>query len=274
MTSFIKEQRINNCIVQPVPLDPETKEMKKPIRGMELLPELYCNVFALAKKKSGKSTLLYKIVKDCTDPRTKVFAFVSTVNKDKTYMQMKKFCKSKGIEFQGFTSLKDDDGNNILQDLVTQLQNEQPEGEEEDQPKSKSIIMCDSDEEDEKPKKKYKYRVPEYLFILDDLSTELNDKAVTSLLKKNRHFRSKIIISNQYWNDLSKSGRKNLDTLIIFGSQPKEKLIEIHRELDLSTKFDQFYELYKYATEDRFNFLYIDVVNEEYRKNFSIKLTL
>ena len=272
--SLIKEHRINNCIVNPVPVDAQTKEDLKPIRGCELFSELYCNAFLLAKKKSGKTTLLYKIVKECTDPRTKVFAFVSTVNKDKTYSMIKKYCKSKDIEFQGFTSLTED-GENILQTLVEQLQKEKPEDEEEeDKPKMKSIILCDSDEEDKPKKRKYKYRVPEYLFILDDLSTELNTPAVTALLKKNRHFKSKIIISNQYWNDLSKSGRKNLDYMIIFGAQPKEKMLEMHKELDLSTSFDKFYEIYKYATEERYNFLYIDVVNEEYRRNFNIKLTI
>jgi hypothetical protein len=273
--SFIKEQRINNAVVLPVPIDPQTKEDMKPIRGMELLPELYCNVFMLAKKHSGKSTLVYKIVKDCSDPRTHVIAFVSTVHKDKTYLQLKRYCKSKNIEFTGHTSIIDDDGKNILQELVTNLQNQIPEEEnEDDQSKTKSIILCDSDDEDEKPKRRYKYRVPQYIIILDDLSTELTNPAIVSLIKKNRHFFSKIIISNQYFNDLGKSGRKNIDFFLIFGSQPKDKLQEIWKEIDLSTPFDKFYELYKYSTEDRFNFLYVDVVQEKFRKNFNIELKI
>ena len=139
--------------------------------------------------------------------------------------------------------------------------------------KSLIIINDDSDDEEEKPKR-YKYRVPEYLFILDDLSTELSNPAVTSLLKKNRHFLSKVIISNQYWNDLAKSARKNMDYMIIFGAQPKDKLQEIHKELDLSLTFDEFYKLYKYATKERFSFLYIDVVNETFRRSFDTSLII
>lgn len=273
--SFIKEQRINNSIVQPVPVDPQTKEDQKPIRGLELFSELYCNVFMLAKKKSGKSTLIYKIVKETVDPRTHVIAFVSTVHKDNTYLQIKKYCKSKNIEFSGYTSIIDDDGKNILQELVNNLQNQIPEEDEEEKPKVKNLILCDSDEEDEKPRKrKYKYRVPEYLIILDDLSTELSNPSIIALLKKNRHFKSKILISNQYWNDLGKSGRKNMDFILLFGSQPKDKLQEIWKEIDLSTPFDKFYELYKYATQDRFDFLYVDIVNERFRKNFNISLEI
>ena len=274
---MLRVQKINDEIVKPIPIELLKDEEKKPVKGAAMLPEIYCNVFALAKKKSGKTTLFYKMIKDTCDSRTKVYAFVATLNKDKSWVKIKKLCKERNIEFNGFTSIMDDEGNDILQELVTSLEQEMPEDEEAEMKKKKkaSIIICDSDSDDEdEPKKKYKTRVPEYVIIMDDLSTELKSKAVTSLLKKNRHFLSKILIGNQYWNDLSASGRKNLDVMILFGQQPKNKLLEIHKELDLSTSFEQFHEMYKYATQDKYNFLYIDVVNEEFRKNFNMKLTI
>ena len=54
---MIRTQKINNEIVNPVKIDAVTSEDKKPIRGVDLLPEIYSNTFVLAKKKSGKSTL-------------------------------------------------------------------------------------------------------------------------------------------------------------------------------------------------------------------------
>jgi hypothetical protein len=270
-------QRINNEIVKPIP-DKISEEDKKPVKGSNILPEIYCNVFALAKKKSGKSTLFYKMINDTCDSRTQVYAFVATLNKDKAWKNIKKLCDEKHIDFHGHTSIYDDNGSNILDDLVKSLEMEiQDDNDDEVKKKNKNnVIICDSDsdDDDELKKKKYKTRVPEYVIILDDLSTELNSPSISALLKKNRHFLSKILIGNQYWNDLLKSGRKNLDYMMIFGHQPKDKLQEIHKELDLSISFDQFHELYKYATKDRFCFLYIDVVNEQFRKNFNMKLTI
>ncbi len=272
---MIRIRKINNNTVQAVPIEVTNKEDLKPIKGADIFGEIYCNSFCLAKKKSGKSTLMYKIVKETCDRRTKVFAFVSTINKDKTWNTIRKYCENKNIEFHGFTSIIDDEtGQNILEELVVRLQKEVPEETVKPKKKKSLIIMNDdSDDEEEKPKR-YKYRVPEYLFILDDLSTELSNPAVTSLLKKNRHFQSKVIVSNQYWNDLAKSARKNIDYMIIFGAQPKDKLQEIHKELDLSLTFDEFYKLYKYATKERFSFLYIDVVNETFRRSFDTSLII
>jgi hypothetical protein len=272
---MFRTQKINNSIVTPVKLESISEDDMKPIKGYDLFPEIYCNCFLLAKKKSGKSTVLSKIIRETTDPRTKVYAFVSTLNKDKTWKSIKDYCISKNIEFNGYTSILGDNGENILQDLIDELKRDE-EIEEPDKIKKKcSIIMCDDDDSDEKPKKrKYKYRVAEYLFVLDDLSTELMYKAVTSLLKCNRHYKSKILLSNQYWNDVSMGARKNLDYMLIFGAQPKDKLQIIHKELDLAIDFDEFYKIYKFATKDKYNFLYIDLTQQSYRKNFNEKILI
>jgi hypothetical protein len=271
---MFRTQKINNSIVTPVPIVSTAEDDKKPIKGYDLLPEIYCNCFLLAKKKLGKSTVLSKIIREKIDPRTKVYAFVSTLNKDKTWQSIKDYCIGKNIEFNGYTSIIGDNGENILQDLIDGLKREEIVEPDKISKKCR-IIMCDDDESDEKPrKKKYKYRVPEYLFVLDDLSTELSNNAVTALLKCNRHYKSTILVANQYWNDLSASGRKNLDYMIIFGAQPKDKLQTIHKELDLAIEFDEFYKIYKFATKDKYNFLYIDLTQQSYRKNFNEKILI
>ena len=49
--------------------------------------------------------------------------------------------------------------------------------------------------EEPKKQRKSKYRAP-------DLSTELKSRSLLALLKKNRHYRSKLIISSQWLHDL------------------------------------------------------------------------
>lgn len=54
---MVQIQKINNHKVKPVPIDDLDPDNDKPVKGADILPEIYSNVFILAKKKSGKSTL-------------------------------------------------------------------------------------------------------------------------------------------------------------------------------------------------------------------------
>ena len=275
MSTALKVSKINNEKVTAIPLVGEGKDDKKPIKGYNVLPAIFCNLFILAKKQMGKTTLIYKVLKDCIDPRTKVYAFVSTLNKDKNWKAIKRYCKKHNIEFNGYTSIIENDVN-ILANLVHRLQEEAEDSDDEDEKPEKKVnhIICNDDDcdEDDKPKKRYKYRVPEYMFILDDLSDELMNPAVVALVKKHRHFFSKVIIGNQYWNDFQKSARKQMDFMIIFGEEPLDKLDEIYKQLRLNISFEKFFELYEFATKEKYSFLYIDINNCEYRKNFDLKI--
>ena len=44
------------------------------------------------------------------------------------------------------------------------------------------------------------------------------------------------------------------------------------KESDLAASYKLFKELYEYATKDKYNFLYIDTQDEQYRQNFNKKL--
>ena len=52
------------------------------------------------------------------------------------------------------------------------------------------------------------------------------------------------------------------------------KLEKIHRRLDLGIDFETFKSYYDFAVKDPYNFLYIDIRNDEYRKNFNEKLII
>ena len=285
MNANYKAVRINDITVKKVPLSNE--EDTRPIRGCDLFPEIYSNVFLCAKKKSGKSSTIYKIVKDCVGKNTKIIAFVSTLYKDSTWKSIREFCKGKRLDFEGHTSLMED-GRDQLSELVERLQEEAKDQDEEEELdirvsnlEKKLGLKCplqldgDSEsEEDEKPRKKEKYRAPEYIIVLDDLSNELKSRSLVSLLKKNRHFKAKILVSSQYLNDLLPESRKQIDVFLVFRGQPEKKLKEIYADADVNVDRDEFYDIYKFATEKEFSFLYIDTKSSTFRRNFNFQIQI
>lgn len=274
--SNIRIKKINNMTIKPIKFD---NVNTKPSKDADICTEIYSNVFICSKKKSGKTVLIYNMIKRCIDKDTKVIIFCSTLYKDASYKKITELLDKNEISWVGHTSLMED-GVNKLEELVEQLQDEgKIEQMTEKEPKKKTektladLIINDTDdeeEEEEKPKKK-KYIAPEYLIILDDLSTELKNTALISLLKKNRHFKSRILISSQYLNDVSPQARRQIDLLILFGNLPEKKLKEIYKDFDISLTYEEFIKIYKNSTKDKFNFLYLDLNNNDYRKNFNLK---
>ena len=270
-------KKINNEVVKAVPLlEPEDN---RPVLGANLFPEIYANIFLCARKKSGKSSVIYNIIKKCADKNTTIVAFVSTLHKDKNWATIQLHCELNNIPFIGYTIIfDDDDGHDVLDELVAELSelNDINTMSENLRPENAHLLLLCDDEEDEKEIKprKSKYQVPEYIFIFDDLSTELKSRSLTSLLKKNRHIRCKIIISSQYLNDLAPQSRKQLDYFLIFKGQPQAKLDEIYRDADIHVSKKLFYNLYQHASHDKFSFLYVDTVNSKFRRNFNQEYTI
>jgi hypothetical protein len=110
------------------------------------------------------------------------------------------------------------------------------------------------------------------MFIFDDISSQLKNPAVARLLKQHRHSGSSVIISSQYLHDIRPESTLQIDYFFAFRSFSIEKLEYIHKVLDLSIEFEKFWDMYKYATEQMYNFLYMNVRTEEFRQNFSKKI--
>jgi hypothetical protein len=93
-------------------------------------------------------------------------------------------------------------------------------------------------------------------------------------MKKNRWFKSKILIASQYWNDIDLQARKQIDYVLLYRGLAKSlnKLQEIYRNCDLDVPFEMFLELYRYATAKKHHFLYINVVDSTFRKYFTHEL--
>jgi hypothetical protein len=268
-------EKINKIKIKPVKFKDEDL---RPIKGEDMVTELYSQIFIVAKKNSGKSTVLYNLIPKLTDKTTKIYAFCSSIYQDKIWKHIKESLKEKNIEFKFFDSIIDcESGENNLAEILDEIKTEKKLEEEEvkDERKQKltGILFDDSDDEEKKERKK-KYRVPEYLFIFDDISGELKNSTLLGLLKKNRHFKSKVIISSQYPYDLLPESRKQIDLWLFFQGETEAKLLTLYKDMDSSLEFNQFYQLYKKATEIKYDFFYCDARLSDYRINFDLKFIL
>lgn len=291
-------KQINDKVVRAIPIP---NEDKRPIKGFDICEEVYANIFLCAKKKSGKTSALFKIMKECAIKKTVIIVFCSTCYKDKNWIQIRKHFDKKGMDIRVFTSIFEDGEdqlNKLIQELSEEakekehmLESEVQQGEEELTPDEKcdeilQRLSCmhspanpdgyTMDENLDQPKKerKSKYQAPEYMIVFDDLSDELKSKSLFTLMKKNRHFKTKLIISSQWLHDLLPESRKQLDLFIIFKGFPEKKLIEIYKDCDSGVPFETFYKMYKKATKRPFSFFYIDARSDMFRRNFNEQFTV
>jgi len=264
--------QVNNKIVKKVI---NLNQDNRPIKGADLVTELYSQIFVVAKKNSGKSTVLFNLIPELIDKTTKVFAFCKTIDQDNIWINMKKTLKDHKIEFSFFSSIIDDEeGVNNLQVILNEIKElkrieEEEKNESEDDIKIEGLLI--GDYTFKKKKKLPKFQVPEYLFIFDDISDELKNSSIIRLLKTNRHFKSKVIISSQYPYDLLPESRKNIDLWLLFKGETMEKLFQLHKDMDSELNFNEFYSFYKEATQEKYNFFYCDARLSDYRINFNEK---
>lgn len=263
-------KKINDVLVKTVPIK---KISKNDIVGSDMF-DLYPNIFICAKKKSGKTTLIYNILKECADKRTSVFVFSSTYTKDDTWLAIKTYLDKHNIN-NGFYSSIFDDKINILGEIVKEiLTTDETDSDADDIVEEKILNFDDNEVRVSVRKKKPKKISQKYIFIFDDLSSDLRNTEISRLMKRNRHLKSKLIISSQYLYDIEPSSRRQLDVYILFSGQSEDKLLEIFKNADLNITFEQFLSIYKEATKKRFDFLYIDSANCKYRINFDKEIII
>lgn len=263
---------INKEIVKPVKLAAEDISR---VKGRELFPRLLFNLFICAKKKSGKSSLINTIIDRCTDKRTKIIIFCSTVNKDPTYKHIVKKLEDKNYTVMTYQDLYDDKVNQLTE--IMDILKEQEDTDESSEESEDPYPLIDADQKQKKKKrkkKKPKYDVPDILFIFDDLSTDLRDKSIADLLKVHRHYRAAVVISSQYAHDLQPASIRQMDHLIAFQGHDDDKMFKFYKDLDLTIDFETFYKMYKEVTKDKYNFLYVDANDSSFRKNFNQQITL
>jgi len=268
----MQTKQINDIQIKPVihlALEPTE------ILGYDYFPNLYSNIYICSKRKSGKITLIYNILKHCVSKRTNVVFFCSTIHRDSTYKKILEMLEKKKVNvvsYDHFIDGKENILNSILEELNESLEAEEEEkiknAEDKLDPKPK-FELFPKEEVKERKERKPKKLAPEYVFIFDDLGADLRHPSITQLCKISRHYKAKLIFSSQYIHDLSNSAIKNIDYALIFRSFNKEKLLSLYEGLDLSITFETFEKIYQDATEERFHFLYVDCREGTFRKDFN-----
>ena len=279
---MFKTIKINREKVKPITV---SQFDSSKVKGANLFPEPYSNIFLLAKKKSGKTSVINKIVQKCTDKNTKFVIFCSTVHRDATWKHITKYLKDRGNDVQLYTSIKEE-GQDMLADILKELKEksqqealeQEKEAEKQDEqpverPDLEHIKIYDSENEEE-PNENKKPRKPkklscEMMFILDDLGESTRASSVAELITTNRHYKAKVVISAQYPNFILPNVIKNLDYLLIFGKNKIDKIKYIHAQVDMSISFPTLVKLYKDATAQKYNFLWVETASENMRKNFN-----
>lgn len=274
---MISEKTLNNITVKPLVNANQLDETK--IKGGKLIPEVAPVVYICSRRKSGKTSVLAEILRKTTDKKTTFWLFVPTHRIDPSWIQIIEILRDRGNTVNVFDSFMEGK-TNILDEIIADLSS--PEEEEKDSPAmtlqsittiQPKIVFPGSEE---KEKRKYDYKpkksAPVHCFVVDDNSNELKNPALLSLCKKNRHLKASVYISSQYCNDLLPQTLKQVSFAILFRSHTRDKLEHIHKMLDLSIDLNKFFHIYDYATEAPFNFLYIDMKNQTFRKNFNKEL--
>lgn len=298
----ITVQKINDIKVKPLK---ETSRIEvKPAKGHDMFSDPYTQLAILSKKKSGKSVLIGNIVKKCAQPGyTTVIVFSTTVLKDPAWLALGKYCKRKGIDFKGLQEIVSVDGNGHKKDFLQEfMRTVLKTGEEEvvnsDEESENSSEYSSEEEEysDDEPhfnfnmthqskpikfirdtpsvKREYPTIAPQWVLCFDDISDELKRPSVQALMRKNRHLKAMCIYSSQDARDVVPSGHRNMDAFCLFGALPDSIIEKIKKDAGLSVPLDTLLKMYRMATAKKFNFLTIDVPNEQYRMNFDKKFNI
>lgn len=229
----------------------------------------YNTTFLCAKRKSGKTSVLAEILDKTSNKKTVFWIFCPTTNIDESWKAILKKLNEKGCVVNVFDSMMDGKVNQLNEIIDTLAKGDE---EEEQKPVKKlKKLICDGAIEDEsKPERKPRKLSPEHIFCLDDISHEMKNQALYKLLKNGRHLKASVYLSFQYPNDLLPMGWKNCEYAICFKSFSEDKLEHIHKCLDLTIPLEKFVDIYKYVMKDnKYDFLFVDVKNEKYRKNFN-----
>lgn len=122
-------------------------------------------------------------------------------------------------------------------------------------------------------------KLPNLLIIIDDCAGDNKLSNRTSIINKlmfrGRHANMSILITTQSYKMLSKNIRTNFSDLIFYGADNDKELRAIAEENSGGLTVKKFENLFKKATEERFNFLYISRKHKgklRFRKNFDTSI--
>lgn len=143
--------------------------------------------------------------------------------------------------------------------------------EDENTDEDDDYLLVDGEEENdtEISKTTQTKKYPRVLLIIDDLSDELRrGKNIETLYKRNRHSQIITIVGSQSIGDLSPKALANLDYVLLWGGLPDKSLEEVYKKINKAVSYEDFLQIYRDATAQKYNFLFIDVWGKTFQKNF------
>lgn len=270
---MIQETVLNNISVKPL-VNANAIDEKK-IKGSALIPTLHDCVYLCARRRSGKTSVLAEILKKTSDRKTVFWLFVPTSRVDESWKTIIALLESRGNTVNVFDSIMEGK-TNLLDEIITDLSvgDEPSKKEEPKQIQGSGVKLMFEPKESEKKKYEYKPKkiAPKHIFVFDDISPELKNVALQRLCKMSRHIFASVYISSQYLVDCAPVILKQLSYFICFRSMTRQQLDHIHKMLDLAIDLPKFYEIYDFATREPFSFMYVDMKNQSFRKNFNKQL--
>lgn len=245
----MQTQKVNDAEIKPIKHTlPDITDLK----GLDVFPTPFFSMFIASKRKSGKTVLIHNLVrmlamrgdKRQNPPvRTHVIIFSGTIKKDPVYIHLINWLEKKDYSVIAFDDIMDENGNDRIIELIETL-------------------------------KQFEDDQDNYLIIIDDLSCYLKEPSIALLLKNGRHLRTRVILSSQYYNDLNKSARANIDYYILFKNISQDKIDEIFVNCDISVPQEKFNAAYRDAVSTPYSFLMICKNEDELRKNLNEKYVL
>ena len=266
-------QEINDFIVKKVPVPPLPKIEN--IMGGRMFPNLYLNCYICASKKKGKSVCLSSIILNSINKKTSVIFIVPTCNKDFTYQHIFDKLDKRDINYTVYQDMEEN-GVDIIDALIDGLLIDEPEVKHGESKKKQNpepppfFNLFGHEEEAQVREKVVKKKAAKYLIIIDDCSQSTRSPSIARLLKVHRHLKASVFISSQNETDIVPASWRQLDYLLIFGgySSNLPKLENIHTNMDIPVPFDTFVDIYRDATKEPFNFLWVSK-DGSFRKNFN-----
>lgn len=267
--------KINNLNV----INPNEKDNRE-ILHKNLVNCKYPILLLCGKKGSGKSWLLYNILMYSVlinNPGCNIFIFSWSINKDPVYKKLiKKFEKYKFVKLHLYEDIIIN-GVNILNWVIDKILTPEKQNNmfNDETLKLWNKNKIKEKEEEKIPYEKLPFIAWENIFIIDDMSHLLKNikykEWLSRLASTNRHMKSMVIMCiHKYKEVLPVIIRENANILILFRGYSKEKLETIFsdcwtRQLDFKT----MYKCYMDATENPYNFFYLNLDTWEMRKNFN-----
>lgn len=278
----VKLGKVNELHVEPIPGVNRLKSDKS-IFGTNN-PSFYI----VGIPKSGKSVVIFNLLKWMADENTIVIIFANQLKKDDSYIEIMKMLKSKNIMYIPENSFYDKDGEDQLMGIMEHLKNnttdkyrgldpfaEDSEDETEEE-LTISNIMAKA-EADKRQEIGIELPPLKYIIVIDDMAGEMREyETIGKLLKQNDHLKCSVILATQGKNDLKPSTISQFTHAVLFPGISGKGIVDLHKDLGIPMDISDFLGYYQHATEGKNqnggkNFLFIDKPNNSLFKNFNKK---